>query len=107
LLVLVTSVHVLLKYALHLYDVHCIKNGVRRGSERRAAVLYWVEVGFDFLLLNIDLVHHVHMIIWTKMILSMASLIIFMQLRYLIHELQQLFRRHSSHCKVHKLVHKK
>uniref|UniRef100_A0A4W6FFR8 RING-type domain-containing protein n=1 Tax=Lates calcarifer TaxID=8187 RepID=A0A4W6FFR8_LATCA len=54
----------------------------------------------ELLLLGLDLLHHIHMLIFSNIWLSMASLVIFMQLRFLIQEVQKRIRRHHNYLRV-------
>lgn len=44
-----------------------------------------------------DLAHHLHMLLWSNIFLSMASLVIVMQLRYLTNEIQRKFKKHRNY----------
>jgi E3 ubiquitin-protein ligase AMFR len=44
--------------------------------------------------LVVELAHVVHMVVYSNMLVSMASLVLLMQLRHLLHELQARLRRH-------------
>lgn len=49
--------------------------------DKRGPVAYYIELGFEISALAIDLLHHLHMLLWSNIFLSMASLVIVMQLR--------------------------
>lgn len=49
--------------------------------EKRGPVAYYIELSFEVVALIIDLLHHLHMLLWSNIFLSMASLVIVMQLR--------------------------
>lgn len=65
--------------------------------DKRGPVAYYVELGFEVSTLFIDLLHHIHMLVWSNIFLSMASLVIVMQLRYLIHEIQRKVKKHRNY----------
>ncbi|KAL3288044.1 hypothetical protein HHI36_002496 [Cryptolaemus montrouzieri] len=65
--------------------------------ERRGPIIYYTELGFEMTALIIDLVHHLHMLVWSNIFLSMASLVICMQLRYLFHEIQRRYKKHRNY----------
>lgn len=65
--------------------------------DKRGPLAYYIELGFDLAMLIIDLVHHLHMLLWSNIFLSMASLVIVMQLRYLTHEIQRKFKKHRNY----------
>ena len=58
---------------------------------------YYTEFGFDLGALLVDLAHHLHMLVWSNIFLSMASLVIIMQLRYLTNEIQRKFKKHRNY----------
>lgn len=49
--------------------------------DKRGPISYYIELSFEIGALVIDLLHHLHMLIWSNIFLSMASLVIVMQLR--------------------------
>lgn len=65
--------------------------------DKRGPFAYYIELGFDVASLIIDLAHHLHMLLWSNIFLSMASLVIVMQLRYLTHEIQRKFKKHRNY----------
>lgn len=98
----VRTLHVIVRYAFHLYDMrqegsNAVASDVGRVWEKRSAVAYYVELVFELTALTIDLVHHLHMLLWSNIFLSMASLVICMQLRYLFHEIQRRCKKHRNY----------
>lgn len=65
--------------------------------DKRGPVSYYTEFGFDLAALLVDLAHHLHMLVWSNIFLSMASLVIIMQLRYLTNEIQRKFKKHRNY----------
>ncbi|KAJ8247258.1 hypothetical protein GJAV_G00244230 [Gymnothorax javanicus] len=95
LLVTVRTGHVIMRYTIHLWDLN------HEGTwERRGTYVYYTDFTMELLLLSLDLMHHVHMLLFGNIWLSMASLVIFMQLRYLFHEVQRRIRRHKNYLRV-------
>lgn len=103
-LLAIRTLHVILRYALHLYDMR--QEGGAVGSvgpdtgrvwEKRGPVAYYTELIFELAALIIDFVHHLHMLLWSNIFLSMASLVICMQLRYLFHEIQRRIKKHRNY----------
>lgn len=90
----VRTLHTLLRYALHVYDV---RGSGGRVWEKRGALAYYTELVFELGALMIELLHHVHMLLWSNIFLSMASLVICMHLRYLIHEIQRRVKKHRNY----------
>ncbi|XP_031341179.1 E3 ubiquitin-protein ligase AMFR-like isoform X2 [Photinus pyralis] len=98
----IRTLHVIVRYALHLYDMCRDTNGsLSRDTatvlEKRGPVIYYIELGFELTALIIDFVHHMHMLLWSNIFLSMASLVICMQLRYLFHEMQRRCKKHRNY----------
>ncbi|KAJ8962765.1 hypothetical protein NQ318_001164 [Aromia moschata] len=94
-LLAIRTLHIIIRYALHLYDIRqesaTAMNTSDEGKawEKRGPISYYTELSFELTALIIDLIHHLHMLLWSNIFLSMASLVICMQLRYLFHEIQR------------------
>ncbi|KAJ8949499.1 hypothetical protein NQ314_008190 [Rhamnusium bicolor] len=97
------TLHVIIRYALHLYDTrHESTSSINSSEEgkvweRRGPISYYTELCFELTALLIDLIHHLHMLLWSNIFLSMASLVICMQLRYLFHEIQRRYKKHRNY----------
>ncbi|XP_026058923.1 E3 ubiquitin-protein ligase AMFR-like isoform X1 [Carassius auratus] len=95
LLVTVRSGHVIIRYSIHLWDLN------HEGTwENKSSYIYYTDFSMELTLLCLDLMHHIHMLLFGNIWLSMASLVIFMQLRYLFHEVQRRIRRHKNYLRV-------
>ncbi|KAM7101868.1 E3 ubiquitin-protein ligase AMFR isoform 2-T2 [Ciconia maguari] len=95
LLVTVRTAHVILRYVIHLWDLN------HEGTwEGKGTYVYYTDFFMELTLLSLDLMHHIHMLLFGNIWLSMASLVIFMQLRYLFHEVQRRIRRHKNYLRV-------
>ncbi|CAO1373877.1 unnamed protein product [Diamesa serratosioi] len=117
LILVIRTLHVLIRYGMFLYDMRqgainteCKANiiGVAFSKlilnffvaiswDKRGPVAYYTEFGFDCGALLVDLSHHLHMLLWSNIFLSMASLVIIMQLRYLANEIQRKFKKHRKY----------
>uniref|UniRef100_A0A3B4YG10 Autocrine motility factor receptor a n=1 Tax=Seriola lalandi dorsalis TaxID=1841481 RepID=A0A3B4YG10_SERLL len=83
------------RYSIHLWDVNQV------GSwENKSSYVYYTDLLMELLLLGLDLLHHIHMLLFSNIWLSMASLVIFMQLRFLVQEVQKRIRRHHNYLRV-------
>ncbi|XP_054162781.1 E3 ubiquitin-protein ligase AMFR-like [Oppia nitens] len=98
-LVAVRTLFVIVRYAIHLWDLNY--EGV---WENRASMAYYTELLFELSTLIIDFCHHLHMLFWGNIILSMASLVILMQLRYLFYEINRRIRKHKNYLQVVRLM---
>lgn len=94
-ILLLKTMYVIARYSIHLWDIN------QEGTwERRGTFVYYAELLFEMTALCFDFLHHLHMLIWSNIFLSMASLVICMQLRFLFHEIQRRFRRHKNYLLV-------
>ncbi|XP_060923813.1 E3 ubiquitin-protein ligase AMFR-like isoform X2 [Limanda limanda] len=95
LLVTVRTGHVIMRYSIHLWDLN------HPGTwESKGTYVYYSDFIMELAMLFLDLTHHIHMLLFGNIWLSMASLVIFMQLRYLFHEVQRRVRRHKNYLRV-------
>ncbi|XP_072403789.1 E3 ubiquitin-protein ligase AMFR isoform X1 [Chiloscyllium punctatum] len=95
LVVTVRTAHVILRYSIHLWDLN------HEGTwENKGTYVYYTDFVMELNLLSVDLMHHIHMLLFGNIWLSMASLVIFMQLRYLFHEMQRRLKRHKNYLRV-------
>lgn len=82
---------------LLFFSVFLFRNDVALSWDKRGRIGYYIELTFDVSVLLIDFMHNIHMLIWSNILLSMASLVIIMQLRYLIHEIQRKVKKHRNY----------
>lgn len=94
-LLAIRTLYVVVRYGLHLVDMNL--EGV---WENRSKYVYYTELVFELAALSIDFGHHLHMLLWGNIFLSMASLVILMQLRYLFYEFQRRIKRHKNYLRV-------
>ncbi|XP_042561405.1 E3 ubiquitin-protein ligase AMFR-like [Clupea harengus] len=94
-LVTVRTGHVIMRYSIHLWDLNHEGTWEGKGSH-----IYYTDFIMEMVMLSLDLMHHIHMLLFGNIWLSMASLVIFMQLRYLFHEVQRRLRRHKNYLRV-------
>nr|CAB3221434.1 E3 ubiquitin-protein ligase AMFR [Phallusia mammillata] len=91
----VKAVHVIMRYLIHLYDIQH-----EELWERKATLVYHTDLCMELLSLSINFVHHLHMLFSGNIWLSMASLVICMQLRYIVSEIQKRLLRHKNYRRV-------
>ncbi|KAG8190257.1 hypothetical protein JTE90_001341 [Oedothorax gibbosus] len=94
-LVIIRTLYVLLRYIIHLYDI--THQGI---WEKRGIYTYYIELTAGLSSLAVDFLHHLHMLLWRNIFLSVASLVICMQLRVLISDIQRKISRHKNYLKV-------
>ncbi|XP_077299509.1 E3 ubiquitin-protein ligase AMFR-like [Arctopsyche grandis] len=105
----IRTLHVIFRYGFHVMDARDDpdSSGAAASSpmsvnatptrDRRTPKAYYTELAFEVAALIIDLLHHLHMLLWSNIFLSMASLVICMQLRYLFHEIQRRVKKHRNY----------
>lgn len=98
-LVSIRTLYVIVRYGIHLWDLNY--EGV---WENRSSYAYYSELLFEVATLAVDFCHHLHMLFWGNIILSMASLVIIMQLRYLFYEIKRRIRKHKNYLQVVRLM---
>lgn len=95
LLITVRTTQVILRYLIHLWDLN------HEGTwENKGTYVYYTDFVMELTFLSLDLMHHIHMLLFGNIWLSMASLVIFMQLRSLFYEVQRRIRRHKNYLRV-------
>lgn len=94
-LVSVRTLYVITRYAIYLLDA------THEGAwEKRASYVYYTELGFELTALVIDFCHHLHMLVWGNIFLSMASLVIAMQLRCLFYEIRHRLKKYKNYLRI-------
>ncbi|XP_065832136.1 E3 ubiquitin-protein ligase AMFR-like [Oscarella lobularis] len=89
------ALHAIAKHCIHVYDE------ARPGTwENQAVVSYYIDLVGEMAILGVDFVHRLHMMIWANVFLSMASLVIFMQLRTLYAEMRKRIDKHRNFVRV-------
>ncbi|XP_022668570.1 E3 ubiquitin-protein ligase AMFR-like isoform X2 [Varroa destructor] len=76
------------------------KAGVAGGAGFGACPVYYTELVFELATLAVDFLHHLHMLVWTNTMLSMASLVISMQLRWAFNEIRRRVLKHRNYLRV-------
>lgn len=94
----IRTLHVLIRYGMFLHDMR--QGGIANESiswDKRGPVAYYIELSFEVAALLVELVHYFHMMLWSNIFLSMASLVILMQVRYLLNEIQRKIKKHRNY----------
>jgi autocrine motility factor receptor len=99
LLVFVRTLYVLVRYSIHLWDLN--HDGV---WENRSILIYYTEFVFEMVALVVDFFNYLHMLFCGPYFLSLASLVIIMQLRFLFTEIKRRFRKHKNYLQVVRLM---
>uniref|UniRef100_A0A915IZF6 E3 ubiquitin-protein ligase AMFR n=1 Tax=Romanomermis culicivorax TaxID=13658 RepID=A0A915IZF6_ROMCU len=91
--------HGLVRYGTYFYDAHR-----RIHWEDRNTFVYYTDFLFELSILALDVLHHLHMLLWSNMFLSVASLVIVMQLKHLYQEIDRRWRRHKNYQRIAKYI---
>ncbi|EDV26081.1 uncharacterized protein TRIADDRAFT_24155, partial [Trichoplax adhaerens] len=94
-LLALNALNCLIRYGIHLWDI-----GHEGVWENRGTYLYYTELVIELAAIFIDFFHHLHMLIWTNFFLSIASLIICMQMRFLFYEFRRRVAKHQNYVRV-------
>eukprot|EP00118_Oscarella_pearsei_P006540 m.29706 g.29706 ORF g.29706 m.29706 type:complete len:363 (+) comp31216_c0_seq1:657-1745(+) len=87
--------HALTKHCIHIYDE------AQPGTwEGRAVFSYYTDLLYEMTILAVEFIHHLHMMIWANVFLSMASLVIFMQIRIIYAEIRKRLDKHRNFVRV-------
>lgn len=94
-LVSVRTLYVITRYAIYLLDAT-----QESAWENKASYVYYTELGFEITALVIDFFHHLHMLVWGNIFLSMASLVIAMQLRCLFYDIRHRVKKYKNYLRI-------
>lgn len=81
----------IIRYSILFYDMY--KNS---RWENKDVLLYYSELIMEVTLLYTDLVHNLHMLVWSGVLLSMGSFILCMHIKSLYGELCKRWQRHKN-----------
>jgi len=88
------TLYIIAKYSLHLSEIHGYLTG------QKGTISYYTDFGFEVTVVGLDFGHYLHMLVYGNFYLSMASLVICMELKRLFVELRRRLRRHSNYLRV-------
>ncbi|KAI2662584.1 E3 ubiquitin-protein ligase AMFR [Labeo rohita] len=78
--------HAILRYIIHLYDLIC-----EASWEDKEAHIYYTDFIMEMGILFLNMMHHIHMLLYGNIWFSVADMIILTQLRFLSQEIQRRF----------------
>lgn len=89
------TLYVILKYSVHLWDIYSTNQLNNKGT-----INYYLDLSFEVTVITIDFLHYFHMLIYGNFYLSMASLVICMELKRLFFDLRRRVKRHTNYLRV-------
>ncbi|XP_017877816.1 E3 ubiquitin-protein ligase AMFR-like [Ceratina calcarata] len=96
----VRTMHVMVRYIIHLYDTRGAGTAAQTTWDKRGPLTYYTDLVAELIVLTVEFCHNIHMLLWSNIFLSMASLVICMQLRYLFYEIQRKITKHRNYLAV-------
>lgn len=96
------TLYVITRYIVHLCDIYNLAQLTNKGS-----LNYYIDFTFEIGVVTIDFLHYLHMLIYGNFYLSMASLVICMELKRLFFDLKKRMKRHSNYLRVIEKMEKK
>eukprot|EP00794_Sanderia_malayensis_P018789 gene18789-20680_t len=94
--------HIIFKYFIQIRD------GYKQEMwEEKAWLSYYSDLTFDCLILTVDLIYHMHMLLWSNVFLSMASLVLYWNIRKIFSEIKKKIRKHRIYCTITQKVKEK
>ena len=92
-IVIAKVLQTIIEQQIHVWNI----NHPEQLWENKFIYLHYTELIFSLFALSIDFFHHIHMLLWVDMFLSMASLVLLMKLRFLYQEIYQKLEKHRVH----------
>ncbi|RNA42947.1 E3 ubiquitin- ligase AMFR-like [Brachionus plicatilis] len=89
------SLYVISKYSIHIVDIYNLVQLNHKGT-----IQYYLDFVFELFVISADLLNYLHMLIYGNFYLSMASLVICMEIKRLVIDLQKRMKRHSNYLKI-------
>ncbi|XP_065676538.1 E3 ubiquitin-protein ligase AMFR-like [Hydra vulgaris] len=92
------SLHLLTRYMFQILEI-------QTGNwDKKSKVAYYIDLISECLVLTVDLCYHVHMLVWSNVFLSMASLVLYWNIRSIVSEFKKCLKVHRLYQKVIKSV---
>jgi len=89
------------------YGIHFIGYTNDENWERKTMKIYYIDLVFHVIIHGIDLLHHFHMLLWSNVFLSMASLVLYWNIRTISSDLSKSIRKHKLYKRVTQCVEEK
>ena len=89
------TLYVMTRYAVHICDIYNLAQWNNKGT-----MVYYIDFIFEISVVTIDFLHYLHMLVYGNFYLSMASLVICMELKRLFFDLKRRMKRHSNYLRV-------
>jgi len=93
------SLLLLSRYTIRLFDL--VQTNKWDG---KAKVVYYINLSIELLYYGVDLVYHFHMLLWSNVFLSLASLVLYWNIQTLLVEIRKKLTAHTMFKKILKSV---
>ncbi|XP_048040569.1 E3 ubiquitin-protein ligase AMFR isoform X1 [Megalobrama amblycephala] len=99
LMVTIYMSHAILRYTIHLYDLIC-----EDSWEDKEVCIYYTDFVMEMGILFLDMMHHIHMLLYGNIWFSVADLIILTHLRFLSQEMQHRLLQHKNYLHIYDVM---
>ncbi|ROI15910.1 E3 ubiquitin-protein ligase AMFR [Anabarilius grahami] len=99
LMVTIYMSHAILRYTIHLYDLIC-----EDSCEDKEVCIYYTDFVMEMGILFLDMMHHIHMLLYGNIWFSVADLIILTHLRFLSQEMQHRLLQHKNYLHIYDVM---
>lgn len=100
--------HILIKYVIDPFEAKFIRNQNQHFRSRNSfanfiiskmemSLTYYVSLGLELADLCLELIHYLHMVLWSNSIFSVASFVLCMHIRYITTEIQRKIKKHRNY----------
>lgn len=96
------NLYVISKYIFHLCDVNNLVIWKNKNT-----ITYYMDFLFEMAVASLDFTHYMHMLVYGNFYLSMASLVICIELKRLFIDIKQRIRRHTNYLHLLEKMEKK
>lgn len=100
--------HILIKYVIDPFEAKFIRSQNQRFrgqnsfanfiiNKMEMSLTYYVSLGLELADLCLELLHYLHMVLWSNALFSVASFALCMHVRYLTTEIQKKIKKHRNY----------
>ncbi|XP_065913736.1 E3 ubiquitin-protein ligase AMFR-like [Dysidea avara] len=95
LVVMIRAIHTLTCCVIHLWDVN------HEGMwENHSLYSHYTDFLLEMVALSVDLMHHLHMILWNNFVPSLAGVVLLLQMKFIYSQIQLKLRKHYDYVAV-------
>ncbi|KAL5250357.1 hypothetical protein ACHWQZ_G016183 [Mnemiopsis leidyi] len=84
------TLHSIFNYGLIIYEMYTER------WENKDVTRYYTEISFDVMMLSVELLHNIHMLLYSGVLLSMGSFVLCMHIKHIYNEIRKRWIRHKN-----------